>query len=161
MKNMKKVTEILGLKEKETAQVVDKLNELLANYQVYYQNLRGFHWNIKGATFFELHAKFEELYDDAVEKIDEIAERILTVGGAPLHTFEDYLATSTVKPAKNLTDAETTVSTTLDNIAVLIKLERQAIPLAQAAEDEGTLTILTEYISEQEKLVWMLRAYMK
>lgn len=158
---MKKVTEILGLKEKETAQVVDKLNELLANYQVYYQNLRGFHWNIKGATFFELHAKFEELYDDAVEKIDEIAERILTVGGAPLHTFEDYLATSTVKPAKNLTDAETTVSTTLDNIAVLIKLERQAIPLAQAAEDEGTLTILTEYISEQEKLVWMLRAYMK
>lgn len=158
---MKKVTEILGLKEKETAQVVDKLNELLANYQVYYQNLRGFHWNIKGATFFELHAKFEELYNDAVEKIDEIAERILTVGGAPLHTFEDYLATSTVKPAKNLTDAETTVSTTLDNIAVLIKLERQAIPLAQAAEDEGTLTMLTEYISEQEKLVWMLRAYMK
>ncbi len=161
MKNIKKVTEILGLKEKETAQVVDKLNELLANYQVYYQNLRGFHWNIKGATFFELHAKFEELYNDAVEKIDAIAERILTVGGAPLHTFEDYLATSTVKPAKNLTDAETTVSTTLDNIAVLIKLERQAIPLAQAAEDEGTLTMLTEYISEQEKLVWMLRAYMK
>ena len=54
----------------KTKKLADKLNILLANYSVFYQNTRGFHWNIKGDTFFELHVKFEELYDDLVIKID-------------------------------------------------------------------------------------------
>jgi len=57
--NMK--TNDIGLEVKDTAILVDKLNTLLANYQIYYQNLRNFHWNISGPNFFELHAKFEEL----------------------------------------------------------------------------------------------------
>jgi starvation-inducible DNA-binding protein len=57
---------------------------------LYYQNLRGIHWNIKGRAFFDLHVKFEELYNDANMKVDEIAERILTLGETPLHTFDDY-----------------------------------------------------------------------
>ncbi len=158
---MKKITDILGLKEKESAAVAEKLNELLANYQVFYQNLRGFHWNIKGDRFFVLHAKYEELYNDAVMKIDEIAERILTVGGKPLHTFEDYLKVSSIKPAKDKSDAESTMSVTLDNVAALIKLEREVLPLAEAAEDEGTLALISDYISQKEKLVWMLTSFMK
>jgi starvation-inducible DNA-binding protein len=158
---MKKITDILGLKEKESAVVAEKLNELLANYQVFYQNLRGFHWNIKGDRFFVLHAKYEELYNDAVMKIDEIAERILTIGGVPLHTFEDYLKVSSIKPAKDKTDAESTMSLTLDNVAALIKLEREVLPLAEKAEDEGTLALISDYISQKEKLVWMLTSFMK
>ncbi|WP_088653967.1 Dps family protein [Geofilum rhodophaeum] len=158
---MKKITEILGLKEKESAAVAEKLNELLANYQVYYQNLRGFHWNIKGERFFVLHAKYEELYDDAVEKIDEIAERILTVGGAPLHTFEDYLKVSSIKAEKDKNDAASTMAAVLNNLEVLIKMEREILPVAEAAEDEGTLALISDYISQQEKLVWMLTSFMK
>lgn len=161
MKKMKKITDILGLKEKESAAVAEKLNELLANYQVYYQNLRGFHWNIKGERFFGLHAKFEELYDDAVEKIDEIAERVLTLGFTPLHTFEDYLKVASLKAEKDKSDADSTVKTVLNNLEALIKLERQILPLAEAGEDEGTIALITDYISEQEKLVWMLTSVLK
>ncbi|MFP3527074.1 ferritin-like domain-containing protein, partial [Pantoea sp. SIMBA_072] len=67
---------VIGLDQKKAEQLGDKLNELLSNYQVFYMNVRGFHWNIKGERFFELHAKFEETYDDLLLKIDEIAERI-------------------------------------------------------------------------------------
>ena len=158
---MKKITEILGLKEKESAAVAEKLNELLANYQVYYQNLRGFHWNIKGERFFVLHAKYEELYDDAVEKIDEIAERILTVGGKPLHAFEDYLKVSSIKAEKDKCDAASTMAAVLNNLEVLIKMEREILPVAEAAEDEGTLALISDYISQQEKLVWMLTSFTK
>ncbi|HBI39575.1 MAG TPA: DNA starvation/stationary phase protection protein, partial [Tenacibaculum sp.] len=72
---------ILGLDKNKTDQLTKELNNLLANFQVYYQNVRGLHWNIKGKNFFELHLKFEELYTDAQEKVDLIAERILTLQG--------------------------------------------------------------------------------
>ena len=78
---------ILGLDRKKSANLVNNLNGLLANFQIYYQNLRGLHWNIKGKNFFELHVKFEEFYTDSQVKIDEVAERILTLQGKPLHTF--------------------------------------------------------------------------
>ena len=55
-----KATNLIGLNVEQSQQVVNVLNELLANFQVYYQNLRGFHWNIRGNRFFILHAKFEE-----------------------------------------------------------------------------------------------------
>jgi starvation-inducible DNA-binding protein len=74
-----------------TTEIASELNVLLANYQIYYQNLRGFHWNIQGRDFFELHVKFEELYNDGAIKIDEVAERILTIEATPLHSFTDYL----------------------------------------------------------------------
>jgi starvation-inducible DNA-binding protein len=84
-------TNSLGLEFKKAEVLAAELNILLANFQVYYQNLRGLHWNIRGKRFFDLHVKFEELYNDSQLKIDLIAERVLTLGSTPLHTFEDYM----------------------------------------------------------------------
>ncbi|HYH56890.1 MAG TPA: ferritin-like domain-containing protein, partial [Anseongella sp.] len=81
----------IGLEKDKSQRLGKKLNELLANYQVFYINARGFHWNIKGDKFFELHTKFEELYTDSLLKIDETAERVLTLGFTPLHSYSDYL----------------------------------------------------------------------
>ena len=73
----------IGLDSRDAKKLAEKLNELLANYSIFYQNTRGYHWNIKGEKFFELHLKFEELYNDLLIKIDEVAERILTLGASP------------------------------------------------------------------------------
>lgn len=153
---MKNVNELLGLKN--TNEVNEKLNELLASFQVYYQNLRGFHWNVKGKMFFTLHNKFEELYDDSAEKIDEIAERVLTLGGKPLHTFEDYLKVSKIAVVKDESDGLKLVEATLENISTLVKLERELLEVAEKAEDEGTSALVSDFISEQEKTVWMLNS---
>jgi starvation-inducible DNA-binding protein len=153
-------TNRIGLNEKKSNKLAEELNVLLANYQLYYQNLRGFHWNIKGPAFFELHLKFEELYNDAVLKIDEIAERILTLGATPLHTFTDYLKRSSVKEAANVSDGEGTVTTTLSNLKTLLEIERQILELSNDAGDEGTNSLMSDYITQQEKTVWMLSAYL-
>src|SRR5690554_3895956 len=76
---------VIGIEPQHAKQLAERLNELLANYQIMYMNVRGFHWNIRGESFFELHAKFEETYNDLLLKVDEIAERILTLGQRPLH----------------------------------------------------------------------------
>jgi starvation-inducible DNA-binding protein len=148
--------------EKEKAQgLVVKLNQLLADYQLFYQNVRGFHWNIKGKDFFELHLKFEEFYDDAVVKIDEIAERILTLEGEPLHTFSDYLKNTKIEEAKGVTDGTMGVEIVLKNFAVLISQEREILSDAGDADDEGTASLMSDYITETEKTIWMLNSYLK
>lgn len=136
------------------------LNELLATYQVYYQNLRNFHWNVKGPLFFELHAKFEELYNDAVLKVDEVAERILTIDARPLSSFSEYLAVSKIQEAKGVHDTTEMVKTIKGNLTVIVAKENEVLSLANAAGDEGTITLLTDYITQQEKVLWMLKAYL-
>lgn len=150
----------IGLDENKAAKLSDKLNLLLSDYQLFYQNLRGFHWNLKGRDFFELHLKFEELYNDAQVKIDEIAERVLTLEATPLHSFDEYIKTSGIKVAKNVSDGKRGIEISLENFQKILILEREIMEVATDAGDEGTLTLISDYISQTEKTVWMLSSFL-
>lgn len=152
---------LVGIEKDKAAGLIVKLNDLLANYQVFYQNLRALHWNIKGRAFFELHLKFEELYDEAVVYIDDIAERVLTLEGVPLHTFSDYVKTAQIKEEKNITDGIKAVEIVVDNFSQLIVKEREILSMAAEADDEGTVALMSEYITATEKTLWMLNSYLK
>ncbi|ROT95750.1 DNA starvation/stationary phase protection protein [Marinobacter sp. R17] len=153
-------TNLIGLDTAKTEQLASDLNELLANYQIFYMNVRGYHWNIKGDNFFELHAKFEELYDDLLLKVDEIAERVLTLGHRPAHSYSVYIERSSVEERKDVSDGKTAVGQIVDSFATLIKKQREILNTAGDAEDEGTVSLMSDYISEQEKTVWMYRSYL-
>lgn len=153
-------TMILGLNEKKINELAVDLNELLANFQIYYQNLRGLHWNIKGKSFFELHVKFEELYTDAQLKVDMIAERILTLEGVPLHTFNDYEKLATVPIGKNISKDIEAVKLIIHSLNELIRIERIILDKSAAADDEGTNTLMSDFIAEQEKTIWMMKAWL-
>ncbi|HPX06281.1 MAG TPA: Dps family protein [Tenuifilaceae bacterium] len=155
-----KTTSRIGLNVEKSAQLADKLNVLLANYQLLYMNARGYHWNIKGEKFFELHLKFEELYTDLQIKIDEVAERILTLAHSPLHSYTDYLKRSSIKENINISDGKVALQNILDSFEVIITLQREILDLSADANDEGTNALMSDYIREQEKLVWMYSAYL-
>lgn len=156
---MENVSEI-GLDRTLSIQLIEKLNDLLANYQIFYQNTRGFHWNIKGDKFFELHVKFEELYTNLQLKIDEVAERILTLGGTPIHTFQGYLELAKVKPVENESNGPSCVEHILDAFAVILVKEREILKLSDDLGDEGTNSLVSDYIREKEKLVWMYSSFL-
>lgn len=153
-------TNQIGLENTKALALTEKLNDLLANFHIYYQNIRGFHWNIKGNDFFQLHPKFEQLYTDALVSIDEIAERILTLGGKPKHAFSAFLEIAEIKEVKDISDSEGTVRATVSNLGSLIKMEREILTIAAEASDEGTIALVSEYIKNHEKEVWMLNAWM-
>ncbi|UMB61590.1 DNA starvation/stationary phase protection protein [Lutibacter sp. A80] len=153
-------TTSIGLNKQETDNLAVSLNELLANFQIYYQNLRGLHWNIKGKSFFVLHVKFEELYTDSQEKIDLIAERILTLGGTPLHTFSDYVSLAKVPVGKDVTNDEESVKLVVNSLTELLKIERSILGESDEADDEGTNSMMSDFIAEQEKTIWMLNAWL-
>ncbi|AZA92075.1 DNA starvation/stationary phase protection protein [Chryseobacterium sp. G0162] len=151
---------IIGLKEADCKKIAEKLNALLANYSIFYQNTRGSHWNIKGDQFFTLHPKFEELYNSLVLKIDEIAERILTLGAIPAHNYSDYLKVATIKESKEVTDGNKSVEQILSSFKVVIDLQRELLDITDKAGDEGTNSQMSDYITEQEKEVWMYNSYL-
>ena len=152
---------ILGLPVKETEATVKELNTLLSNFQVYYQNLRGIHWNIRGKRFFDLHVKFEELYNDSQLKIDLIAERVLTLGGTPLHTFEDYIANNQLTVGKNISNDEKAIHLIVSSLSSLLKIERSILDHAGEINDEGTNSMMSDFIAEQEKTIWMMQAWLE
>ncbi len=154
-----KVTELTKLNAAGAAKVVDALQQLLADYQVYYTNLRGFHWNVKGKDFFVLHEQYEKMYDDAAEKIDEIAERILMLDGVPAHNFSKYLQLSKVQETAYVSAGDEGLKNVIDTISYFIASERTIIKLAQENDDEATVAQMSDYIKEQEKFMWMMAAY--
>lgn len=152
-------TNILGLPTKESEVIAAQLNILLANFQVYYQNLRGVHWNIRGKRFFQLHVKFEELYNDAQEKIDMVAERVLTLGSTPLHTFEDYIKNNRLEVGRDVHQDTAAVHLIMNSLADLLKIERVILDESAKIGDEGTNSMMGDFIKEQEKTIWMLKAW--
>lgn len=150
----------IGLQVENAQELSALLNDLLANLQIFYMNVRGFHWNIKGDKFFELHLKFEELYNDVLLKIDEVAERVLTLGSTPYHSFSNYITYSDIKEISNVNEGNECLASIVDSFEILLKKERILLEKAGSYSDEGTSSLMSDYIREQEKLVWMYSAYL-
>ncbi len=148
----------IGLNIESSNKVAVELNKLLASYQIFYTNVRGYHWNIKGVNFFELHTKFEEIYDDLVIKVDEVAERILTLGETPNNAYSQYIGNSSIKEDIAVSDAKACIEGVLNGFKTLLKQQRQVMELAAEVDDEGTASQMSDYIKEQEKLIWMFSA---
>jgi starvation-inducible DNA-binding protein len=152
--------EKISLKQSEVKPVVDHLNDLLANYHIHYQKLRGCHWNVKGKSFFTLHVKFEELYTAALLTIDELAERILTLGKSPYSTFGDYIKTSKLSEIDTIGLKDTAmVKALIDDMAALIEIERELLEITADAGDDGTNDMVNRFMQFKEKNTWMLRSF--
>ena len=143
-----KTLEFIKLNESGANNVVASLQQLLADFQVYYTNLR-----------FVLHSQFEKMYDDTAEKVDEIAERILMLGGTPANKFSDYLKVANINEVDKVSNGEQALDNILQSISYLIGEERKILSIASQAGDEVTVSMMSDYLKEQEKLVWMLTAY--
>jgi len=140
------------------SELQNKLNNLLSNYQMYYQNLRALHWLVKGPRFFQLHKLYEEYYDESAEVIDEIAERILMVGGQPFHTFNDYLQHAQIEAVNNISDESQGLQVVIANNEWLLGNFRELLSYAGELNDEGTVALMSDLIGAAEKRLWMLKS---
>lgn len=153
-------TNQIGLEKKDMTAVINKLNDLLSSYHIFYINVRGYHWNVKGEHFFSFHQQFEELYTNLQIQIDEIAERVLTLGGTPLHAYSDFAQHSSIKEDKGVFNGNDCVRGVVAGLQALIEEQRGVSAVAEEAEDQGTADLVDGYVQEQEKLVWMYNAFL-
>ena len=135
------------------------LNKLLASTAIYYQNVKSFHWLIKGKHFFDLHAKFGELYECADDDIDMIAERILAIDSIPLHTYEDFINTSMVDVSKNVSRDVGAIKDTIKGLNRLVIIEEEIIDEATSKNDQATMDLAIKMLGVHQKNLWMLNAW--
>lgn len=151
----------LGFSAEETSDVVDKLNILLANYHVHYQNLRNFHWNVTGHDFFDLHETFERLYEKGKDHIDDIAERIRVFGHLPMSTMHEYRTTSTIDEPDYGFSGDEMVEKVLKDMETLVSFMVEADEAAMEIGDYGTIKMMNDFVKSLEKDHWMLTAFLK
>ncbi|MDO3410118.1 DNA starvation/stationary phase protection protein [Saccharibacillus sp. CPCC 101409] len=136
------------------------LNKQVADWSVLYTKLHNYHWYVKGSHFFTLHVKFEELYNAAAERLDEVAERLLTIGGAPAATLREHLELTRVSEAAGGETAEQMVDALIRDFRAEAAELEHAIEIAGALGDKATEDLLIGLQSAVEKDAWMLEAYL-
>jgi starvation-inducible DNA-binding protein len=137
--------------------LIDTLNTLLADHQVFYQKLRNYHWNVKGPHFYVLHEKFEELYGSVNEIVDELAERIVALGSRPLSTMKEQLAAARLAEDQSVPGARQMVDAVIADIDALVghlKSAREA-----AGDDSVTANMLDGFVDGYAGPRWMLNAF--
>ena len=90
-----------------------------------------------------------------------IAERILTLEGTPLHTFEDYIKNNQIEVGKNISNDEKAIHLIVNSLSHLLKIEREILNKSAEILDEGTNSMMSDFIAEQEKTIWMMRAWLE
>lgn len=140
----------------------EKLNIYLANQEIMFIKLHNLHWYVKGSGFFVLHSKFEELYDQTAEIIDEVAERMLALGLSPVASMKKALTLSAVKELEDVPISSALAVEKLKNdIEYWITDTKEIIALAGEEGDVITEGLFTDYLTEYEKLNWMLDSFLE
>ena len=80
---------------------------------------------------------------------------------APLfiHSFSSYIKIATIKELTNVDSATKSIEAIITSLSTLIKLEREILSIANKANDEGTSSLMSDYIRQQEKTIWMYSAF--
>lgn len=145
----------------ERKALAHSLNTLLANYQVHYQKLRNYHWNVTGGDFFDIHENLELQYTEAQTDIDMIAERVRVFHERPLSTFAEYLKASTLKEDATVPTSTDMVKNLLADYVVLVDRMYETVDLAMGLSDAGTERMVKGFIEQIEKHHWMMGAFNK
>ncbi len=153
----------IGIDEKNSAQVVKILSRVLADEYVLYTKTRGYHWNVTGMQFSELHKFFEAQYTALEEAIDEVAERARSVGGHALGSLQEMLGQKTLEEdtTKGSDAAHMVRSLLHDHESIIKKLRKDLKACDEKYNDMGTSDFLTGLMETHEKMAWMLRSHLE
>ena len=150
-----------GISPKDRAAIAKGLSRLLADTYVVYLKTHNFHWNVEGPMFQTLHQMFMEQYTEAWNAIDLVAERIRSLGHYAPGTYREYLELSRVKETPGHPKAEQMVRLLIEGQEAVVRTAREVLPVAEKADDQPTLDLLTQRMHVHEKNAWMLRSLLK
>lgn len=148
----------IGINEPDRIAIAEGLSHLLADSYTLYLQTHNFHWNVTGPQFRELHLMFEEHYTDLAVAVDDIAERIRTLGVPAPGTYKQFAELSAIKEIAGVPSAKEMVGILNQGHEQVVKTSREVLAVAQKANDESTVALVSDRMRVHEKTAWMLRA---
>jgi len=135
--------------------VADRMNDLLSDYNIIYQNVKGFHWNFKGSDYFDFHQKFEDLHGKLQLDINKLAEQIAQLGYEPLHSYSDYLKNSIHKEVTGSNTNHVCLTNVIEGLRSLIFSSTLAAIEAEEVGENNTEKLLRRFAFELENELWV------
>jgi len=151
----------IGIEAKDRKAVAEGLAKLLADSYTLYLKTHNFHWNVTGPMFQTLHIMFMDQYTEAWNAIDLIAERIRALGHYAPGTYKEYLKLGSIKETDGVPKAEKMVQLLIAAQEAVVRTARGVLRVAEEANDQPTLDLLTQRMDIHEKNAWMLRSLLK
>ncbi len=151
----------IGIDREHRLSTVEGLKQLLADSYTLYLQTHNFHWNVEGPNFRELHLMFEEHYTELATAVDEIAERIRTLDVPAPGTFKEFAKLSVIEEVEGVPSATEMVDILTHNHEQVVKTARKVLKLAQQADDESSVALVSDRMRIHEKTAWMLRSLQK
>jgi len=142
----------LRLDAEKSEQVIDALNQDLADTYVLYHQVKKHHWNVEGAEFLELHEYLDEVAEDLEMAADEFAERAQAIGGVPLSggsTYEEHAPIE--REGDDVYDIRTSLGNDMEAMGTVIETMRDHVALANELGDYTTEEILREHLETVEE----------
>ena len=151
----------IGIKPQDRKAIAEGLSRLLADTYTLYLKTHNFHWNVTGPMFQTLHLMFETQYNELALAVDLIAERIRSLGHYAPGTYREYLKLGSIKETDGHPRAEQMVKLLIEAQEAVVRTARGVLPVAEKANDQPTLDLLTQRLDIHEKYAWMLRSLLK
>jgi starvation-inducible DNA-binding protein len=148
----------IGINEPNRKAIAEGLSRLLADSYILFLKTHNYHWNVTGPMFQALHNMFEEQYTELFTAVDDIAERIRSLGENAPGSFQAFSQMSQIKEESGHPDAQQMIKNLVLGQEAVVKTAREIIPIADEANDEPTLDLLTQRMQVHEKNAWMLRS---
>ena len=148
----------IGIAPKDRKNIVLGLSRLLADSYTLYLKTHNYHWNVEGPQFQTLHTLFMTQYTELWNALDLIAERIRALGEYAPGSSAAFAKLASIDEAKGVPDATQMVKDLLAGHEATARTARAVLPLADAANDQPTLDLITQRLTLHEKTAWMLRS---
>ena len=148
-----------GLDATARQAVADAINGVLAETYVLYMKTHSYHWNVTGPQFNTLHQMFEEQYNEMWAALDVLAERVRALGQFAPASGKAFQELAQIESAEATPPkAADMIINLLEGHELIIRRIRQAMSVADEANDAATEDLLTQRIHIHEKTAWMLRS---
>lgn len=148
----------IGIDEDSRREIAAGLSRVLADTYTLYLKTHNFHWNVTGPMFHMLHTMFEEQYNELALAVDEIAERIRTLGFPAPGTYDEFARLSSIEEDRGVLGAKDMVRRLVEGQESVVRTARELLEIAEKANDQPTLDLLTQRMQVHEKTAWMLRS---
>jgi len=151
----------IGIGDNARKEISDGLAKVLADTYLLYLKTHGYHWNVRGPHFQQLHALFEEQYREMWDAVDEIAERIRALGHDAPGSYQSMAKLASVEEREDVPKAGEMLADLVKGNEAVLKTVRAVMPSAQDGGDEASFDLMVERLSAHEKAAWMLRSHLE
>ncbi len=150
----------IGLNPSDLKKLVQSIREVLSDTVMLSVKIRGFHWNVVGKDFWELHELFELQYKALNDAADVLAERIRALGEKSPGSFIEFTRLSQIKEVDGLLSPNQMIEQLIKDHESTIQRIREHVKNLQETNDFESIDMLTGRLYEHGKFAWMVRSYL-